>query len=611
MAYTSEIEKLERRWLENPKGRNFAPLADAYRKAGELDRAIDLCKSGLEQHPDYVSAHIVYGRCLIDKKDDGEAEQVFQKVLSLDPENIIALKVLAELADRNNRFDDAVQWLSRLLNADPMNGDAAEALARAKGKAAMAAKAPEPVPAAPPEEPADPAAARPSQAGLIDLDSALAEAPTTAMGKPEFELERASAAHPAPSQPQSPRPSHGVGDLEVFDGSVDLKSVAGTAAQPEGIELAEEVELAPEAVPIEGLARTQYEGSGMFKLEASEELPPEPQPAPPPPPVDAEEPSAPVDLPLIMPEELDAQAARRTPPPRPAEPLAAPVPVPEPVREPVRRTSVPAPAPVPAAVALSDDDGAADAAALSQVEPVVTETMAELYLKQGHKEDALRVYQALLERKPDDVRLRAKVDELQGRGTPIPPPEAPRRPAAAKRTVKVGASSGQSAAAFLRSVLRGQASAVPVAAAPAPSAVPPESPEAAEAEAEEPTTLEGAFSETPAEPVPGAPTKPAGDNISLDAVFGDQGGRASVQGYPAAAAPDGGTPSPGGGGKPTGGSGGFSFDDFFGAQQAAAAAESQGAQSPQKPRPSGRSTRPSEEDGDLDQFQAWLKGLKS
>jgi len=66
LAYTSEIEKLERRWLENPKGRNFAPLADAYRKAGEIDRAIDLCKSGLELHPDYVSAHIVYGRCLID-----------------------------------------------------------------------------------------------------------------------------------------------------------------------------------------------------------------------------------------------------------------------------------------------------------------------------------------------------------------------------------------------------------------------------------------------------------------------------------------------------------------------------------------------------------------
>jgi len=82
-VYTSEIEKLEKRWAENPKGRNFAPLADAYRKAGELDRAIELCKSGLERHPDYVSAHIVYGRCFLDLKNDAAASQVFRKVLAV------------------------------------------------------------------------------------------------------------------------------------------------------------------------------------------------------------------------------------------------------------------------------------------------------------------------------------------------------------------------------------------------------------------------------------------------------------------------------------------------------------------------------------------------
>ncbi len=70
----SEIEKLERRYAENPKGRNFAPLADAYRKAGQLDQAIELCKSGIERHPDYVSAHIVFGRCLIDMKYDPGAK---------------------------------------------------------------------------------------------------------------------------------------------------------------------------------------------------------------------------------------------------------------------------------------------------------------------------------------------------------------------------------------------------------------------------------------------------------------------------------------------------------------------------------------------------------
>src|SRR2546429_440509 len=134
VAYTSEIDKLEARFRENPKGRNFAPLADAYRKAGLIDNAVELCQNGIKLHPDYVSAYIVYARCLIDKKDDAGAQEVFRKVLALDGENIIALRVLAEIAERNGRFDEAVEWLGRLLHAHPVNGDAPEALGPARPK---------------------------------------------------------------------------------------------------------------------------------------------------------------------------------------------------------------------------------------------------------------------------------------------------------------------------------------------------------------------------------------------------------------------------------------------------------------------------------------------
>src|SRR5437016_11817256 len=93
-----------------------------------------------------------------------------------------------------------------------------------------------------------------------------------------------------------------------------------------------------------------------------------------------------------MPDDVTAAAPPSPAPPFPAAPL-------------------PPPTPPPAAVVLSDDDGAADTAALSRAEPVVTETMAELYVKQGHPEEALRVYRALLEQRPDDARLPARVDE--------------------------------------------------------------------------------------------------------------------------------------------------------------------------------------------------------
>jgi len=502
VAYTSEIDKLEARFRDNPKGRNFAPLADAYRKAGLIDNAVDLCQNGLKLHPDYVSAYIVYARCLVDKKDDAAALGVFKQVLGLDGENIIALRGLAELAERNGKYGEEVEWLSRLLNADPMNGDAAEALARAKGKAAAA----------------PPAAA------------------TAPMAKPDFAID-----HETP-EPVTLKPTAATSapspDIENFENPISFNPNAHEAAKADGLEVQEDVELNAqqiEQVEVEGLARTQYEGSGMFKLDAPEPSGGQVGGGGP----DLDEALPQVDLPLIMPDDEI----------RPARPPAPPAP------------PRPAPAPrVPAAVALSDDDGAADTATLSQAEPVLTETMAELYLKQGHQQDALRVYQALLAQRPNDSRLKSKIEQLSPGGRK---------------------GSGISAQAFLKGIWSGRRS--------------------------EQSTLASAFDA--AGPPPGEPSRPADDHISLDSVFGDEAARRAT-GQPAAE-----TAPPQDGSK----TGGFSFDEFFagGKAGAAGAAEAGGASaSPKTPagggaRTSGRTQRPPEDEAEADQFQQWLKKLKS
>ena len=525
MAYTSEIDKLEARYRDNPKGRNFAPLADAYRKAGLIDNAVELCQNGLKLHPDYVSAYIVYARCLVDKKDDAGAQGVFKQVLDLDRENIIALRGLAELAERTGKYDEAVEWLSRLLNADPMNGDAAEALARAKGKAAAS--------------PAAPAAA------------------TTPMTKPDFAVE-----HEEPVETKlSAAPS---GDVENFENPISFNPNAHAAAKADGLEVQEDVELNPqqiEQVEIEGLARTQYEGSGMFKLDA-------PEPAAGGAGPDLDEALPQVDLPLIMPDD-EPRAAR---PPAPLAPPPPPV-------------SHAAPSRLPAAVALSDDDGAADTAALSRAEPVVTETMAELYLKQGHQQDALRVYQALLAQRPTDAKLKQKVEQLASGGKK---------------------SSGVSAQAFLKGIWSGKgarAAGVKI-----------------DSQREPQSTLAAAFDVAgPASARLGEPSRPAQDHISLDSVFGEEASRHGPTSQ-ADAAPHGSAPvaapsADGGDGSKTGG---FSFDEFFaggkaGAGEPSGAAEAASPRTPGASRTSGggRTQRPPEDEAEADQFQQWLKKLKS
>jgi len=212
---------------------------------------------------------------------------------------------------------------------------------------------------------------------------------------------------------------------------------------------------------------------------------------------------------------------------------------------------------------LSDDDGAADTTALSQAEPVLTETMAELYLKQGHQQDALRVYQALLVQRPSDAKLRSKVVQLSSGGK--------------KR-------SGVSAQAFLKGIWSGRGSTPP----PPP---------------EEQSTLASAFDA--AGPPPGEPSRPAQDHISLDSVFGDEAARrASPAAEAASLQPDGSK------------TGGFSFDEFFaggkaGGDSAATGSETSSPKTPGGSRTSGRAQRPPEDEAEADQFQQWLKKLKS
>ena len=48
MPNSARIDELQKKFYENPR-RYFAPLADEYRKAGDLQGAIELCRTHLAQ----------------------------------------------------------------------------------------------------------------------------------------------------------------------------------------------------------------------------------------------------------------------------------------------------------------------------------------------------------------------------------------------------------------------------------------------------------------------------------------------------------------------------------------------------------------------------------
>lgn len=134
----AEIDKLERKQAENPGGRYFVPLANAYRRAGYVDRAIAVLRQGMAKHPEYVSAHIILGRCYTDQGKMDSAHAEFDQVLSLDPQNLVALRTLGELAADAGEVDTARRWFGQLLSVDPMNEEARRSLDELGGAPAPA-----------------------------------------------------------------------------------------------------------------------------------------------------------------------------------------------------------------------------------------------------------------------------------------------------------------------------------------------------------------------------------------------------------------------------------------------------------------------------------------
>jgi hypothetical protein len=130
----AEIENYQQKHVENPDGRYFVPLANAYRKLGEFDRSERLLRDGLRLHPDYLSAHIVLGRTLADRGATAEASAEFKHVLGIDPQNLIALRSLGELAAASGEEEAAGHWYRELLAVDPMNEEARQALADLEGE---------------------------------------------------------------------------------------------------------------------------------------------------------------------------------------------------------------------------------------------------------------------------------------------------------------------------------------------------------------------------------------------------------------------------------------------------------------------------------------------
>lgn len=132
MADNPRIDALRRRVEKDPASIAFAQLAEEYRRGGDYQRAITICRDGLARHPGYLSAQVTLGRALIELKQFDDARKELEAVLSVAPDNLAAIRALAGMhehlgdADLAGLTAAASRGAAALSSADrPVDGPAA------------------------------------------------------------------------------------------------------------------------------------------------------------------------------------------------------------------------------------------------------------------------------------------------------------------------------------------------------------------------------------------------------------------------------------------------------------------------------------------------------
>jgi tetratricopeptide (TPR) repeat protein len=577
---SDRIDELKKRYDENPR-RFFASLANEYRKAGDLEQAITLCQTHLAEQPQNMNGHVVYGQALFEAGRYDEAKGTFEAALALDPENLIALRHLGDIACTNGANDQAREWYTRVLDADPRNDEIIALLASLDEQAKKdAIGAPIASKESMPAREADAGDFKPPQV-ITPLSTPRVQAETPTIAIEAVNTTRTPVVGVPPVATEPP-PDAGLMDLAIdFDSIPDATPATPKAPRPSA-----ELGVDTEFLSFDDVHR----GTPIAPMKAV-----------------PDETIAPLGDMMVdpfsdMPQDTGASDSlvwEATPAEDDLPPLSDTI---TPIAEPQE--------------IVAQDDSMdmlfGDSIPAEPAAPFVTETMAELYLAQGFTAEALEVYRQLSAQFPDDEKLRERVRRL-ARGDRIslsldvvPAPAAERESSehtarsyfaalAARRAVQGigGARSSNGASSNGASAERAPA---PQVAAPAPTAA---IVDAAHVRSLDELFAGGSISdydehialafaqvagaaEMGAAAVKGKPTAQAATELSLDSVFQEAESRAT-----------GAVPRQ---------SQTLRFDQFFSTE----GTDSGAPPAPQQTAPAGEPGSPAE----LQQFQSWLSQLK-
>lgn len=121
-GFPDRLTQLRARWKSDPSSRIFLQLAEEYRHLGRVQEAYEVLEAGLREHPGYLSALVAKGRCLLELGDAPGARGVLERVVQQDATQMVANKLLVRAYLETGEPDGARQRLdlySLLNDSDP------------------------------------------------------------------------------------------------------------------------------------------------------------------------------------------------------------------------------------------------------------------------------------------------------------------------------------------------------------------------------------------------------------------------------------------------------------------------------------------------------------
>jgi tetratricopeptide (TPR) repeat protein len=113
------IEKLELILAADPRSRVFVELARLLLEKGDFARAMEICRKGLENHPDSIFARVLWGRALLATGSAEEAVSQFEIAIAIDPANPYAYNLTGEALFEAGLFKPALPILARAVQLQP------------------------------------------------------------------------------------------------------------------------------------------------------------------------------------------------------------------------------------------------------------------------------------------------------------------------------------------------------------------------------------------------------------------------------------------------------------------------------------------------------------